>query len=222
VPRLTPVTGTFTFDTSTPDALPDDPDNADYFHEGGGAFTASFLGHTLTGSGTPLVEIRMISSTFRFIDGPGSFDDEGGVMSVDGVPDADNELWFSAGTETDMVNDSMINPFPDYDFESHVGTPHTFSLSDDNGTMLLQMTGNAVTLNDIDCGDLDASGSISASDALRLLKNAVGTDVTLLCPSLDGEIECGDLNASGSVTASDALALLKRAVGGQVELTCST
>src|SRR6185436_9040792 len=115
IPRLTVVTGTFTFDTSTPDALPDDHDDGDYYHDGDGAFTATFLGHTLTGSATPLVEIRKVSSTFRFVDGPGTFDDEGGIMSVDGVPDENPELWFSAGTETDMVDDSLINPFPDYD-----------------------------------------------------------------------------------------------------------
>jgi len=222
VPRLTPVTGTFTFQTSTPDALPDDPDNGDYYHESGGAFTASFLDHTLTGSATPLIEIRSVSDTFRFIDGPGTFGDEGGVMALDGVPDEDIELWFSASTETDMVDDSLINPFPDYDFESFVGTPHTFKLADDNGTLLLQMTANALTLSDLACGDVDGNGAISASDALRLLKKAVGGVITLLCPVLDGAIACGDFNDNGAVTASDALVLLRKAVGGQVQLACST
>ena len=32
------------------------------------------------------------------------------------------------------------------------------------------------------CGDLDASGAITAADALRLLQRAVGQDVTLQCP----------------------------------------
>jgi hypothetical protein len=222
IPRLTIVTGTFTFETSTPDALDDDPENGDYYHDGDGAFTATFLGHTLTGSATPLIEIRSLSSTFRFIDGPGTFDDEGGIMSIDGVPNEEIELWFSAGTETDMVDDSLINPFPLYDFDSFIGTPHTFKIADESGTALLQMTKNAVTLSDLDCGDLDGNGQVSASDALRLLKSAVGTAVTLLCPVLYGEIPCGDLNDNGAVTASDALVLLRKAVGGDVELACST
>lgn len=70
---------------------------------------------------------------------------------------------------------------PDYDFESFVGTPHTFSISDDNGTMLLQMTGNAVTLSDLQCGDFDGNGVTAASDALLLLRKAVGRQVQLTC-----------------------------------------
>jgi hypothetical protein len=223
VPRLTRVTGTFTFETSTSDILPDDPDTGDYPHEtGGGAFTARFLDHTLTGSATPFIEIRPTTDTFRFIDGPGTFGDEGGIMSLDGNPDEGIELWFSASTETDMLDDSLINPFPDYDFESFIGTPHTFSIADDSGTMLLQMTKNTVTLNDLACGDLDGNGAIAASDALRLLQKAIGLDLTILCPVLDGEIPCGDLDDNGAVAASDALRLLQRAVGVQLPLTCET
>ena len=35
-----------------------------------------------------------------------------------------------------------------------------------------------------DCGDLDASGQIAASDALRLLKKSVGLSVDVACPSM--------------------------------------
>jgi hypothetical protein len=223
VPRLTLVTGTFTFETSTPDVLPEDPETGDYPHQtGGGGFTASFLEHTLTGSATPLVEIRPNSDTFRFIDGPGTFGDEGGIMSIDGSPNEAIELWFSAGTETEMVDDSLINPFPFYDFDSFVGTPHTFSIADDNGTMLLQMTKNTITLNELTCGDLDGNGAIAASDALRLLQRAVGVELTILCPVLDGAIPCGDLDDNGVIAASDALRLLQRAVGVQLTLTCAS
>ena len=223
VPRLTVVTGTFTFETSTADALPEDPDNGDYPHDsGGGAFTAHFLDHELIGSATPLIEIRPVTDTFRFIDGPGLFGDEGGIMSIDGTPDEDIELWFSASTETDMLDDSLINPFPDYDFDSFIGTPHTFSIEDDNGTMLLQMTKNTITLNDLDCGDLDGNGAIAASDALRLLQTAIGLDLTILCPVLDGDIACGDFDDNGAVAASDALRLLQRAVGVPLPLACAT
>ena len=68
------------------------------------------------------------------------------------------------------------------------------------------------------CGDLDLSGAVSASDALLLLKKAVGQNVNVSCPCDAGL--CGDLDASGSVAASDALLLLKKAVGQNVNVSC--
>jgi hypothetical protein len=68
------------------------------------------------------------------------------------------------------------------------------------------------------CGDLDLSGAVSATDALLLLKKAVGQAINLSCPCEGGL--CGDLDASGSVAASDALLLLKRAVGQNVTVHC--
>ena len=35
----------------------------------------------------------------------------------------------------------------------------------------------------LECGDLDSNGSIAATDALLLLRNAVGQSVTLMCPA---------------------------------------
>ena len=86
------------------------------------------------------------------------------------------------------------------------------------------------------CGDLDGSGTIAASDALFLLKRAVGQQVTISCPacpslsfntgassqpdSFTQSQLCGDLDGSGSIAASDALVLLKRAVGQNVQISC--
>jgi hypothetical protein len=42
------------------------------------------------------------------------------------------------------------------------------------------------------CGDLNASGSIGASDALLLLKGAVGQDVTLSCECAGSSGDCGN------------------------------
>jgi hypothetical protein len=53
---------------------------------------------------------------------------------------------------------------------------------------------------------------ITASDALFVLRTAVGTASCLACVC--------DVNGSGSVTASDALIVLRRAVGQQVGLAC--
>lgn len=63
------------------------------------------------------------------------------------------------------------------------------------------------------CGDADQNGSISASDALRVLKNAVGLPVD--CP-----LFVCDVDASGVVQAGDALKVLKKAVGQPLVLSC--
>jgi hypothetical protein len=54
--------------------------------------------------------------------------------------------------------------------------------------------------------------AISASDALFVLRTAVGSATCELCVC--------DVNNSGTVTASDALTVLRSAVGQSVELTC--
>ncbi|HYC00899.1 MAG TPA: hypothetical protein VEC57_17330 [Candidatus Limnocylindrales bacterium] len=64
------------------------------------------------------------------------------------------------------------------------------------------------------CGDpAPPSGSVTASDALFILRTAVGALSCQLCVC--------DANGNGSVTASDALVTLKAAVGQNVELNCS-
>jgi hypothetical protein len=83
------------------------------------------------------------------------------------------------------------------------------------------------------CGDVDCSGSVTASDALAVLKKAVSIPSVVACPSscgsglavgpsTDALVVCGDFNCSASVTAGDALSLLKFAVGGAVNLQCGT
>ncbi|MCA1807043.1 MAG: DUF1566 domain-containing protein [Actinobacteria bacterium] len=68
------------------------------------------------------------------------------------------------------------------------------------------------------CGDFTGDGAVTASDALRLLRSAVGEQVDLSCGS---QIEiCGDVNGSRDTTASDALVVLRGAVGQAVDLTC--
>jgi hypothetical protein len=82
-----------------------------------------------------------------------------------------------------------------------------------------------------ECGDLDASGAVGATDALLLLKKAVGQNLDVFCPPCPASVSrvvgvvtdtCGDLDGSGSIGATDALLLLKRAVGQPVTLACPT
>ena len=62
------------------------------------------------------------------------------------------------------------------------------------------------------CGDFSADNSISASDALGVLKVAIGSKTCLPCVC--------DVDKSGTFTATDALTVLKKAVGQAVTLNC--
>jgi cysteine-rich repeat protein len=63
------------------------------------------------------------------------------------------------------------------------------------------------------CGDPDGSGSVTASDALILLRVAVGVEPCASCV-------CDVDGSSGPATASDALRMLRSAVGLPVALAC--
>jgi cysteine-rich repeat protein len=63
------------------------------------------------------------------------------------------------------------------------------------------------------CGDADSSGTVTSSDALRVLKTAVGQPGT--CP-----LNRCDTDHNGSITSSDALRVLRKAVGQPVDLSC--
>jgi hypothetical protein len=62
------------------------------------------------------------------------------------------------------------------------------------------------------CGDFSGDGAISATDALGVLKSAIGSAACLPCVC--------DVDKSGAATATDALTVLKKAVGQNVSLNC--
>jgi hypothetical protein len=62
------------------------------------------------------------------------------------------------------------------------------------------------------CGDVITDGSVNASDALGILKSAVGLLTCQLCVC--------DVNSAGGISATDALVTLNFAVGLPVSLTC--
>ena len=94
--------------------------------------------------------------------------------------------------------------------------------------LLVFSTTSAPARGPIPCGDYDGNGSVSTSDALRLLKRVVGIDVPMLCEvcgvttttTLPGGYVCGDLDGDGRVVVTDVLRLLKKAVGQDVALVC--
>jgi hypothetical protein len=212
VPRLTVVTGYFTFDTSTPDNDPADEYDGEYSHDGNAGYLASFLGHEVRGSQTPFYWVDLVmnspqSDTFRIYDGPRAVGFEGGTMSFDGTPDEDIEL-FLAVSEDVFDDDDLINPFPFYDFESFIHTPHTFTLEDDQGTILLQF----LHVSEAVCGDVN-SGGVKAADALEVLRASVGSRSCLPCVC--------DVDGNGDIVSSDALKTLRYAVNPTSALDCS-
>ncbi len=139
VPRLTTVTGTFTYQTDGAIDSNSSPDRGEYRFAGGATFTAGFLGHTVTGSATPLIEVQDFSSseTFRYDDGGDEH-----AMSFDGTPDPSIDLWLSItdGSASSLAGDSLPAPFPmPFAPEIEPRLPHTFSLADYGGTLLLQL-----------------------------------------------------------------------------------
>lgn len=236
IPRLTIFSGYFEFDTSTGDDNPADETEGLYIHMNAGGFSASFLANEITGSQTSAYELDSGGQSVRITDGPDAFREEVGIMSLDGQEDEDIELFVGFGPEFTLVDDSFVNPFTDFDL-SFIGTPHTFRLRDENGTVLLQFvtleTAGAVTTTTTSstttttvegakiCGDpIDpppaalgiSPSAVTASDALFVLGAAVGAASCELCVC--------DVNDSGSVTASDALGVLSAAVGGSATLIC--
>lgn len=210
VPLDTPVHGYFTFDTSTPDSEPEDELDGAYQHDGNAAYLAEFLDTRITGSPTPFYWVDLgpnpAFDTFRIYDGPRAVGFEGGIMSLDGVPDEDVEL-FLAVSEDVFDDDALINPFPFYEF-GFLGDSHTYTLKDDRGTILMQFTSVRTAV----CGDA-GGGGVAANDALAVLRASVGT---LSCyPCL-----C-DVDGNGSITAPDALKTLRFAVAGSPALACS-
>jgi len=65
-----------------------------------------------------------------------------------------------------------------------------------------------------DCGDASGDGQLASSDALGILRVAVGIDDCSPVP------EVCDTDDSGTSTSSDALVLLRKVVGIAVELRC--
>ena len=145
----TPVTGFFTYDTSTPDVNP--TANRGYYpHSANGAFEARFVGNTLSGSPTPYVQVEdflaPVPDTWRFIDGPRTVGPQGGIMSWNGAPNADAQLTIAITDPTGTVfsNDMQPAVFPFLDAVPPFNWPHTFFISDPNGSLNLQFSTVAI------------------------------------------------------------------------------
>ncbi len=141
VPRLTPFTGSFTYDTSTVD-IDSRTDYGEFPHiVSEPYFDANFATHRITGSGFPVYEVGF-GTTFRLSDGPVRTGISTGVMSLNDVLQPEMEMWISiVGSQGSILDDNVLPaPFPTSYTFGFLGTPHTFFIRDTLGSVLLQIT----------------------------------------------------------------------------------
>jgi hypothetical protein len=91
-----------------------------------------------------------------------------------------------------------------------VGTAWLLFLGDTTTTTTPPTT--TTTLLASECGDPTGNSTITATDALVVLRSAVGTASCRVCIC--------DIDDSGAITSTDALRVLRFAVGSPVELRC--
>lgn len=146
VPRGTRVSGAFVYETGAATDSNASEERGDYQLASSGAFRARFLGHEVVGSATPFLEVQNIGvgggdtiDTFRFSDGDED-SPRGGVMAFDGVADGEIALWLSItdGAGASFDDDDLPALFPMQMRDGGGAFPHTFSLQDGRGLMLLQ------------------------------------------------------------------------------------
>jgi hypothetical protein len=103
-------------------------------------FTLTVKGKTVTGSMRAKLEVEdgTTNDTFRFRDGPQAVDPVVRVMKLDGVDKPRLSLFIaiSGGDGTMLTSEKLPDPFPAIDIKK---IPHTFSLEDEGGTLLMQL-----------------------------------------------------------------------------------
>lgn len=136
--RESRVSGTMSWNRAARDT-DDDPDRGLYDHHGAGAFSLSVGSRTVGGSGWSQVEVEdMSSDTFRFVDGASVWGEEDRVMTIDGRDDTELGVWFAVtdGSGEAFSDDGLPTSWP---FGEITDLPHTFSIEDGGGTLLLQL-----------------------------------------------------------------------------------
>lgn len=140
--RTSPVSGSFSYRPCILDSRPESPDRGEYDHAvGAGAFDLGVASLAITGSGSPVVKVENLDpDTFRYLDGPQLLDEDKTLrrMFVDGKPNDQLKVSFSITDSTGQAfsSDALPKVFPLTD----TSKPHTFSVKDDNGTLLLQLS----------------------------------------------------------------------------------
>lgn len=141
--RAEEVNGAFAYSLCVNDADPD-VKRGEYDHRGGGALALAVAGLTIAGSDNPVVKVENLDpDTFRFLDGPQLLDEDVDlrVVEVDGErrPDVKISISFTDPAGAAFSSDALPNTFPFLDLAAEK-YPHTFSVQDAGGTLLLQLT----------------------------------------------------------------------------------
>lgn len=134
VPRETPAEGTLGYLPCLGDREPD-PGRGEYRHASRSTFTLSLGEVQVGGSGQATLEVVVAGSTWRYVDGVEPAADAPRRMTVDGAPADDLDLWISTGPADSAAFTSDAIPAPTW---MDPGAPHTFSLDDAGGTVLIQ------------------------------------------------------------------------------------
>jgi hypothetical protein len=142
--RQTNVTGSFTYDRGGPDTNVDTM-RSEFDHEGGGGpFTLSVGGRTITGSDQPVVSIELFSDTFRWVDGPQILDDSPfRAAAVDGVTDPEIKILLAVTPTIEapvFPTDALPEQFPFTQMDLAEDAAMTFAVEDANGTLLMQLS----------------------------------------------------------------------------------
>jgi hypothetical protein len=135
--RLEAVSGSFSYDLRMMDQQLSDTARGTYEGFGLTTFTCTVKGHTVTGSGSAQPQVENLNpDTFRFRDG--KFDLIPRTMKLDGTasPTLGLTIAITDASGVMLTSDKLPDPFPTIDIKN---LPHTFSLSDSGGTMLMQL-----------------------------------------------------------------------------------
>jgi len=131
--------GWFQYDATENDDNLGDEDRGEYHHANNGGFELLIEGILIEGSDDPFVEIEGYGpDSFIYQDGPGSWGDQAGIMTVDGLSDKNLDLFiiFTDDDGSTFEADELPAEFPMADIE----IAHTFSLKGREDDLYLEFT----------------------------------------------------------------------------------
>ena len=135
--RTETVTGSFTYLPCLGDDDPLDSNRGEYFHSIDGDLEVLVAGLAVDGSGKAIVTTENFDpDTFRFEDGDLTFATETRMMQINGADAPDLQMRLSV---TDSSGVALASDAPPDPFSFDASMPHTFSLQDGGGTLLIQL-----------------------------------------------------------------------------------
>ena len=135
--RTETVTGSMSYLPCLGDENATDPQRGEYRHPFDGRVELLFAGTQVDGSDQAIVTTENFDpDTFRFEDGALAFETDPRMLQVNGAAAPDLQVRFSI---TDSSGAALATDAPPDPFSFDPSMPHTFSLQDGGGTLLLQL-----------------------------------------------------------------------------------